>query len=124
MYAIRSYYATIPRAFLLMKVYCDDMLRELQLLGEKLEEFVGFGEVLPVMLVPLLEEFPFMFGSFQKDESFLPAVKVNVGVTVDAGAGLYIPVLKHADLLRVERAVEAMTEYKFKALRNSFEEVV
>ncbi|WP_150273117.1 2-oxo acid dehydrogenase subunit E2 [Paenibacillus tepidiphilus] len=118
---VTASYQTIPRAFLLMKVYCDQALAGMRELGARLDEFVGFGEVLPGLLAELRDEFPFLYGSLRDEETFVPAAEVNVGVTLDAGTGLYIPVIRQADLASIERVTEVMAEYKYKALRGSFE---
>ncbi|WP_187355118.1 2-oxo acid dehydrogenase subunit E2 [Paenibacillus tengchongensis] len=118
---VTASYQSIPRAFLLMKVYCDGALAAMRELGARLDEFVGFGEVLPGMLSELRDEFPLLYGSLRDEETFLPAAEVNVGVTLDAGTGLYIPVIRQADLSSIERVTEVMAEYKYKALRGSFE---
>ncbi|WP_379129621.1 2-oxo acid dehydrogenase subunit E2 [Paenibacillus sp. sgz500958] len=119
---VTASYATIPRAFLLLKVYCDEVLVGMKQIGDRLEEIVGFGEVLPVTLASLLDEFPYMYGRIKDEDTFIPAAQVNVGVTIDVGTGLYIPVIKQDSLHSIENVVEVMAEYKFKALRNSFAE--
>lgn len=119
---VTTSHATIPSAFLLMKVYCDEALSGIKEISEELEAIVGFGEVLPVMLAAIKDEFPFMYGKMKDEDTFIPATQVNVGVTIDVGTGLYIPVIKSEDLHSIESAADVMLEYKFKALRNSFTE--
>ncbi|MEK5466399.1 2-oxo acid dehydrogenase subunit E2 [Paenibacillus sp. FSL R7-0210] len=115
-------HTNIPNAFLLMKVYCDEALTGMREIGEQLEVIVGFGEVLPVLLVSIKDEFPLMYGKMKDENTFIPADEVNVGVTIDVGTGLYIPVIKAEHAGSIEHTAEIMMEYKYKALRSSFAE--
>jgi len=115
-------HTTIPNAFLLMKVYCDEALAGMQELSLMFETIIGFGEVLPVMLASIKDDFPFMYGRMKDEDTFIPAATVNVGVTIDVGTGLYIPVIRSEDLDSIEKAADALMEYKYKAIRNSFAE--
>ncbi|WP_405110975.1 2-oxo acid dehydrogenase subunit E2 [Paenibacillus sp. FSL K6-1217] len=115
-------HTTIPNAFVSMKVYCDEALAGMQEISEQLEVIVGFGEVLPVLLGSVKDDFPYMYGKLKDEDTFIPAAEVNVGVTIDVGTGLYIPVIKSEHTGSIENTAEVMMEYKYKALRNSFTE--
>lgn len=112
---------TIPKAFLLMKVNMNEACKKMQELSKEYESFIGIGEILPMIVAKLKKDFPFFYGK-RKDESLFEVAKnVNVGITIDTGNGLFIPVLKEEVLSNIEQVSETLDEFRYKAMRNEFE---
>lgn len=112
-------HSTIPSAFLLMRVYFDETLARLAELRKKTGAFVGTTEVIVRVVSQLAGEFPLFFGPPGSRTAGAP---VNIGLTIDAGTGLFIPVLKAAEAQPLERIGEALTDFRERAVRDAFKE--
>ncbi len=117
---VTTSYTTIPRAFLLMKINCNAAVKKIKEITEEFGVVIGFGEILTVIAVGLSTQFPFFYGKIEDENTFIPAGKVNVGVTIDTGNGLFIPIIKAENTSSIESVAEVMMDYKMKAMRNSF----
>ncbi len=113
---------TIPKAFLLMKVNMNEACKKMKKLSEEYDSFIGIGDILPVIVAGLKNDFPFFYGKRKDNDSFVSAEKVNVGITIDTGNGLFIPVLQEEELDRIEQVSEKLAEFRYKAMRNEFEQ--
>ena len=111
---------TIPKAFLLMKVNMGRACKKMQELSKEYDGFIGIGEILPVVVAGLKKDFPFFYGKRKDESSFEVAKKVNVGITIDTGNGLFIPVLQEEVLSDIKKVSETMEEFRYKAMRNEF----
>lgn len=112
---------TIPKAFLSMKIHMNAAIAKMQEISDEYDTIIGIGDVLPVVLAALKEEFPFFYGTRKDDSTFVVAKAANIGITIDTGSGLFIPVLKEEQLSSVEQVSETLFEFRYKAMRNEFE---
>ncbi len=113
---------TIPWAFLVMKVCCDNLLTLLSNINGESRYDIGLPEYFVKTAGQLRANFPFFFGSLKDEKTFLPSEKANIGVTLDLGKGLFIPVVKDVESLTLIEVAEILADYKHMAFRNTFAE--
>jgi 2-oxoglutarate dehydrogenase E2 component (dihydrolipoamide succinyltransferase) len=112
---------TIPAAYAVVKVPVDaalDLRR--RLLGDNVE--VGLPELVVKAVAGLRGRFPMLFGAPREDGTVEIAPGAHVGVTVDLGKGLYIPVVRDAETRSLREIADTMLDFRFDALRGSFKE--
>ncbi|HRD66850.1 MAG TPA: 2-oxo acid dehydrogenase subunit E2 [Candidatus Competibacter sp.] len=112
----------IPDAFLLIKIDCDRALDSLVATSATARMQIGLLEALVWLTGRLRSSYPHFFGQVIDDESFLPAKTAHIGVTLDQGRGLFVPVVRDADRLTLEQVAETLDEYRYNAFRGEFEE--
>lgn len=112
----------IPDAFLLIKIDCDRALDSLVATSATAGMQIGLLEALVWLTGRLRSSYPHFFGQVIDDESFLPAKTAHIGVTLDQGRGLFVPVVRDADQLTLEQVAETLDEYRYHAFRGEFEE--
>ena len=117
---VTTSHRTIPAAYGVVSVTVDDALAALRAYAEREKTAVHLPELLIRGLAGLVAEFPLFFAAFQEDGSAVLAGEARVGVTVDVGHGLVIPVLAGAQLSSPATIARAMTAYRGKALRQRF----
>lgn len=115
-------HAAIPRAFLAMKVYCDAALTLLSDLSAKEDGLIGMTELLVKIIASLHAQFPFCFGTLVDKHRFAPAAAAQIGITIDVGKGLFIPVVRDAAAQSLTEIADALMDYRIKAMRNTFTE--
>jgi len=111
-------HATIPKAFLLVRVWCDDALRRLAEVGAASGVPVGLPELLVQAVGGLGPE----FAAFRGAAAATRPDAVDVGVTLDAGRGLFVPVVRDAGRRSLPEIAETLLEFRLKALRDEFVE--
>ena len=79
-------------------------------------------EYLVKICAELRSQFPLFFGKLQDESTFLPASEANIGVTLDVGKGLFIPVIKNAESLTLTDITKKLVDYEYKAFCNEFNE--
>ncbi len=113
-------HAVIPRAFLAMRVYCDQALHQLKELSSQADSLIGLTELLVKIIAGLHPQFPFFFGTLVNKTEFVPAAAPHIGVTLDVGKGLFIPVVRDAMTLTLPEIADILMDFRIKAFRNSF----
>ncbi|WP_371502650.1 2-oxo acid dehydrogenase subunit E2 [Kitasatospora sp. NBC_00374] len=114
---------TVPDAFVAVKVYCDDLLERLRASNAAQQEAVGLPEAVITRLAGLKPAFPVFFARMAEDERLLlPEDRTDIGVTVDVGTGLFVPVVRDAGALSSSQVADLLMEFRIKALRESFHE--
>lgn len=111
---------TIPEAFQIKKVYVTEALTNLGKLSAENKILAGIPELIIMSLSSLFPKFPYFFGSLVDEKNFRKAESANIGVTFDAGKGLFIPVISDANLLSIRQISEQMMVFRMKALRDNF----
>lgn len=115
-------HTTIPKAFLLTKVYCDAANQALQTYSAAHDVMVGLSELLIQATGHLCAKFPFFFGQLVSESCFVPAEAAHVGLTLDLGRGLFIPVVKAAGAQPLAELANLLMEFRMKAMRGAFKE--
>ncbi|MBD2411757.1 hypothetical protein FACHB389_29270 [Nostoc calcicola FACHB-389] len=112
----------IPKAFLLMKIYCDAATQMLGDYGTKHDVIIGLPEVLIKITATLLTDFPFFFGSLIDENRFKPGEVANIGITLDLGKGLFIPVIRDVGEISLSDIANKLIDFRLKAMRGQFNE--
>jgi 2-oxoglutarate dehydrogenase E2 component (dihydrolipoamide succinyltransferase) len=115
-------HSNIPKAFHLMKVDCTMAQTKMGKLTQEFGTIIGYGEVLTVILKEIFPEFPLFYSKVVDDEKVIVPERPNIGVTIDIGNGLFIPVVKSEQADSIEEAAEALTEYKLNVFRGELKE--
>jgi len=113
-------HGTVPTAFAAIKVSVDgagDLARELT---RRTRRLVGVPELLIKALAGLREAHPLFFATGYESGSVVVAEGAHVGVTVDVGTGLFIPVVHDADELSCDEIADVMAEFRERAMDNAF----
>lgn len=111
----------VPKAFLLMKVYCDQANQTLQTYSKQHEVMLGLPELLIKVVASLSAKFPFFFGAVLDNELFAPNDTSNIGVTLDLGKGLFIPVVQNVAGQTLPEIADTLMAFRLKAMRGQFQ---
>jgi 2-oxoglutarate dehydrogenase E2 component (dihydrolipoamide succinyltransferase) len=106
---------TIPAAFTVVKVEAgpDQVVRD----GVR----IGVPERVISAVAGMVSDFPLFFARLVDDTAVLPD-GAHVGVTVDVGTGLYVPVVRDAQQVPLVELARRLTEFRVQALRCEFRE--
>lgn len=119
---VRISHQTIPRSFAQIKVVCDNALDVLKQAMAKKDQLLGLPEVLVKLVADLHQKFPLAFAQLSNDKRLLLAEQPHVGITIDLGTGLFIPVLRNASALSLLEIADQLLNLRMKALDESFTE--
>ncbi|MFF4618843.1 2-oxo acid dehydrogenase subunit E2 [Nonomuraea jabiensis] len=126
--AVTRSHQTIPAAFTAVKLDAGPAIARARALGKEVRALIGLPELLVSAVASLHGQFPMCFaepvtaGGPGGELAVRPSPGPNVGVTVDVGNGLYVPVLRDADRLSVKEIAERLTAYRTKAAQGAFRE--
>ncbi|MEU4792135.1 2-oxo acid dehydrogenase subunit E2 [Micromonospora tulbaghiae] len=112
-------HATIPSAFAMAKVSATQLTVASQRVGAQKAAFIGLPEFVISAVARLLTRFPACFGGVHDDLTVEPASRADIGVTIDVGTGLYIPVIRDAASLSVAEISARMMEFRVRAMRRT-----
>ncbi|MCG7204950.1 2-oxo acid dehydrogenase subunit E2 [Streptomyces arenae] len=111
---------TIPAAAAYVRVDVDEALA----LGRQVSDRGGTPFGLPELLVAAVARrhagHPLFFARLLDDGNVHIPPTADVGVTMDLGKGLFVPVVRDAAAVGAERLGELLMEYRIKALRGAF----
>jgi 2-oxoglutarate dehydrogenase E2 component (dihydrolipoamide succinyltransferase) len=111
---------SVPAAFAVIKVPVDAALGLQSELAARSQGVIGLPELLIKTVAGLRERFPLFFGSFRENGTVALFDGAHVGVTLDLGKGLYIPVIKHAETKSLAEIADGLMDLRVSALRGSF----
>jgi 2-oxoglutarate dehydrogenase E2 component (dihydrolipoamide succinyltransferase) len=111
---------TIPAAYTVVRVDAGPAQARAARLGARLRAAIGLPELLVAAVAPLYADFPLCFAEPLDEESVRLPDDAHVGITVDAGHGLFVPVVRNASGLDVERIARATRAFRRSAERNDF----
>ncbi|MFD3581572.1 2-oxo acid dehydrogenase subunit E2 [Streptomyces sp. NPDC058683] len=114
---------TVPDAFVAVKVPCDALLDRLRAFNTEHQQTVGLPEAVIKLLAGLKPSFPAFFGHLVDGEHLTtPGPGAGIGVTIDVGTGLFVPVVRDAETLTIVEITDRLMDFRIKALRDSFHE--
>ena len=113
-------HALIPPAYLAVRVEVAAALELAARLSTQLRRFVGLAELLVAAVARQHREFPLCFASAGEQGSVALAADPHVGITVDVGTGLYVPVIRDAANRSVAQISETVSRFRDTALRGRF----
>ncbi|MFG3249914.1 2-oxo acid dehydrogenase subunit E2 [Streptomyces sp. NPDC048187] len=112
---------TVPAA----AAYAKVDVGQAEELARQLSERTGSFVSLPVLLIKALARrhaaHPLMFAALTDDGAVRESERAHVGVTMDAGRGLYTPVVHDAAELSSDRIADLLTGFRSKAFRGTFQ---
>jgi 2-oxoglutarate dehydrogenase E2 component (dihydrolipoamide succinyltransferase) len=108
---------TIPAAAVYVVVNVDAALSMAGELRAQEQTLIGLPDFLVRAVALLHSRFPDFFASLRADGRLVPAAAAHVGVTIDTGNGLYVPVLRDAAGLGLTQTADALLDLRLKALR-------
>lgn len=120
--AVTHSWRTIPAAFTAIEVHADPALARAKRLSREVRALVGLPELLVRAIAGLRREFPMCFSGLTDEQRVRPSDAAHVGVTMDAGQGLYVPVVRDADRLTVKEIADTVMRFRKTALRGGFTE--
>jgi pyruvate/2-oxoglutarate dehydrogenase complex dihydrolipoamide acyltransferase (E2) component len=112
----------IPAAFVAARVLVDRASAAAVRRSAESGAELGLVELVVVALGRLQPRFPLLFGSLRPDGTVLVRETVSVGVTVDVGTGLSVPVLHDVARRSADEIADALTELRMRALRGRLTE--
>jgi 2-oxoglutarate dehydrogenase E2 component (dihydrolipoamide succinyltransferase) len=113
---------TIPAAHATVRVTVEGALEALREYGLREGIPVRLPELVVRALAETFPKHPLFFATTHDDGEVSLAPEPRVGVTIDVGHGLTIPVVGAADLSSLRRIMEVMARFRVTALRGRFAE--
>lgn len=118
---VRSH-ATIPAAYTAVKVDVGAAVEVARRQAKELRRLVGLPELLVAAVAALHPAFPLFFAEPIDESTLRLADEPHVGVTIDVGRGLYVPVVRNAARLTFAELAEALTGFRGAAVSGAFRE--
>ncbi|MDW5329227.1 2-oxo acid dehydrogenase subunit E2 [Plantactinospora sp. KLBMP9567] len=119
---VAASHATIPSAFAAAKVQAAPLLAELREIGGRQGGFIGIPELVVRALARLHAEWPLFYATVHDDLSLTLAATPDIGVTVDVGGGLYVPVLREAAARTLADISGTLMDFRARARRRTLRE--
>ncbi|MFD9869350.1 2-oxo acid dehydrogenase subunit E2 [Streptomyces niveus] len=110
----------VPAAFAAVEVEVDAVLARLRTLSDETGAEVGLPEAVVKAVAAAHPTFPHLFGALLDERTVRLADTVDIGVTVDAGNGLYTPVLRDCAARSLADISDDVMEFRMKAFRGEF----
>ncbi|MGA5143472.1 2-oxo acid dehydrogenase subunit E2 [Streptomyces griseoincarnatus] len=110
----------VPVAFAAVEVRVDAVLARLRTLSDETGAEVGLPEAVVKAVAAAHPAFPHLFGTLVDERTVRLADTVDIGVTVDAGNGLYIPVLRDCAGRSLADLSDDLMDFRMKAFRAEF----
>jgi 2-oxoglutarate dehydrogenase E2 component (dihydrolipoamide succinyltransferase) len=120
--AVSRSHHTIPAAHCVMKIEADAALASLRELSRDCGRRVGIPELLLACIARRHADFPLFFARVRDDGTAQLSDAPRVGVTVDVGTGLSLPVIAGADRASLPDIGQALAGVRIKALRRRLHE--
>ncbi|UBU14004.1 2-oxo acid dehydrogenase subunit E2 [Nonomuraea gerenzanensis] len=112
----------IPAAFAAITVRVGDALSTAHRLSRVSKRHIGLPELVIKAIAGLRTAHPLCFATRLDERTATLPTTSDVGVTLDLGQGLYIPVITDAEALTCADIARALTRHKAKAMDGSFTE--
>ncbi|GII89891.1 dihydrolipoamide acetyltransferase component of pyruvate dehydrogenase complex [Sinosporangium siamense] len=120
--AVRTSHETIPPAVSVMRADVGAALDHAARLTKLVRRPVGLPELCVLAVARLHERFPLMFSRFADDETIELHPKPHIGITMDAGEGLYVPVIRDVTRRPVKEIATQLMEFRVAAVNGEFRE--
>ncbi|SBV04584.1 Pyruvate/2-oxoglutarate/acetoin dehydrogenase complex, dehydrogenase (E1) component [Streptomyces sp. Ncost-T6T-1] len=110
----------VPAGFTVIRADVDAALDALGRLEEETGAAFGLPETVIKAVAAGYEEFPLFFGSLVDERTVAVADAPHVGVTVDVGGGLYVPVVRDVAERSLADIADTLMDFRMKALTQDF----
>ncbi|MBI3688915.1 MAG: 2-oxo acid dehydrogenase subunit E2 [Actinobacteria bacterium] len=111
---------TVPAAFTAVSVDVEQATDLARRLSRSTRCLVGLPELLVKALAGLRERFPLFFGTNYDGRSVRLVDGAHVGVTVDVGTGLFIPVVRDAQEMACTQLADVLMDFRERATSRTF----
>jgi 2-oxoglutarate dehydrogenase E2 component (dihydrolipoamide succinyltransferase) len=112
----------VPAAYTVVKVDVEDALRLARELTPRLRTLIGLPELLVKAVAGLIGRFELLFATPIGPGRLRRAPTAHVGITMDAGNGLYVPVVHDATNRSLSQVSRTMMAHRLAAMRGGFHE--
>ncbi len=112
--------ADIPAGFAVVRVTVDRALAHARAASRRLRALIGLPELTVKTMADLCSYFPQCFVTTAEERPGPQARVANVGVSLDVGTGLQVPVIHNADQLSLGDIGGLLLRYRQTAMRGSF----
>jgi 2-oxoglutarate dehydrogenase E2 component (dihydrolipoamide succinyltransferase) len=113
---------TIPAAYTVVAVDAGPAIEAAAEAGRRLRQPVGLPELLVAAAGRLPARFPRCFATPGPGDTLRYADDAHIGVTIDAGEGLFVPVVSHASRRSLDEIVALLAGFRRTARRGRFRE--
>jgi pyruvate/2-oxoglutarate/acetoin dehydrogenase E1 component/pyruvate/2-oxoglutarate dehydrogenase complex dihydrolipoamide acyltransferase (E2) component len=113
---------TIPAAFCTARVGVDAALAALRDLTDRTGAVVDLAALVVKAVGLLRPDFPDFFGTVTGDGTLHRATRSDIGVTVDADNGLFVPVVRDVETRGLEDIADDLMSFRMQALEGRFED--
>ena len=114
-------HATIPAAYTVIAADVGAAVARASKLMREVRRPVGLVELVVVAVAALHPRFPLFFGRLDASgRGVHPAESPRIGVTLDAGAGLFIPVVRDAAVRPLREVAEELAALRVQAAEGTF----
>jgi 2-oxoglutarate dehydrogenase E2 component (dihydrolipoamide succinyltransferase) len=120
--AVQVSHATIPAAYTMMAMDLDDTLELATRLTREVRRPVGLAELFVLAVARLHATFPMFFATLADDRTARLSETPNIGVTVDTGEGLYVPVIHNAADRPLKEVATRLMEFRLASMTGDFRE--
>lgn len=117
--AVSTSHTTIPAAYTAVRMDVGRALAHAAELTRQVRRPIGLAEIFVAAVAGLHERFPLFFAAIDDDRARLSAA-AHVGVTVDLGNGLYVPVVRDAAQLGLKELATRLMEFRVAAIEARF----
>ncbi|WP_431906810.1 2-oxo acid dehydrogenase subunit E2 [Nonomuraea jabiensis] len=111
---------TIPAAYTAIKVDVGKATAAARDLTKRLRKLVGLPDLLIAAVARLHHDFPLCFATLLDEGTAAVPDAPNVGVTIDLGTGLYVPVIRDAHNKGIEEIAGELAGFRRLAQRGGF----
>ncbi|MFI5906741.1 2-oxo acid dehydrogenase subunit E2 [Dactylosporangium sp. NPDC051541] len=108
----------IPQAFVAVRVAVD--VGKARALSREYRRMIGLPELTIAAIGAVAAEHPHCFAAFVPPDRVRRHAAIDIGVTVDVGRGLHVPVVRDVPALSVADVAARLMELRTTALRGSF----
>ncbi|MEU9837543.1 2-oxo acid dehydrogenase subunit E2, partial [Streptosporangium sp. NPDC048047] len=112
----------IPAAFTAVRIDVTEALAHARRETRRVRALVGLPELLVQATGRLLDRFPLFFAAPVDGLRARPAPSAEVGVTVDVGKGMFVPVVRDAGRRPLGEIARDLTRFRETALNGAFRE--
>jgi 2-oxoglutarate dehydrogenase E2 component (dihydrolipoamide succinyltransferase) len=120
--AVARSHATVPAAFTVIEVSAEGIRRRQKVLGQRTRAVIGVAEQVVAAVAALRPRFPIFFATVHDDLTVTMADRSDVGVTIDVGRGLSVPVVREADQLDLPAIADRLMRLRLRAVRGVLRE--
>ncbi|MFI7231288.1 2-oxo acid dehydrogenase subunit E2 [Nonomuraea angiospora] len=111
---------TIPAAYTAIKVDVGRATTAARDLTKRLRKLVGLPDLLIAAVARLHQDFPLCFATLLDEDTAAVPDAPDVGVTIDLGTGLYVPVIRDAHDKGIEEIAGELAGFRRLAQRGGF----